>query len=213
MTKPFEIKVCGMTKLENIQLLAELPIDYIGHIFYKKSARYAGNLKPVSLPSSIKKVGVFVNATHAEVIEKAKEHQLCIVQLHGNETAEQCAALKAEGLKVFKAFGIDQQFTWDQITAYHHHVDRFLFDSKSPQYGGTGLRFNWDFLTHYKGTTPYFLSGGLSLDNLHETRSINDERLIGLDLNSKFEISPGIKDIERVKTALKVIQHEQISSK
>ncbi|OYD43839.1 phosphoribosylanthranilate isomerase [Sphingobacterium cellulitidis] len=213
MPKELLIKVCGMKEPDNILQLLELPIQYMGHIFYQKSARYVGDLANLDISKNIKKTGVFVNSSIAEILESVNRLSLKAVQLHGDETAEMASALKSEGLEVIKAFGIDEEFDWNQLESFVDHVDFFLFDSKSPAYGGTGKAFNWQKLKEYPFEKPYFLSGGLSLENLEEAINFEDKRLVGLDLNSKFEIEPGLKDIEKLKLALKTIRNEQISSK
>lgn len=213
MPKELLIKVCGMREPDNILQLLELPIQYMGHIFYQKSARYVGDLANLDISKNIKKTGVFVNSSIAEILESVNRLSLKAVQLHGDETAEMASALKSEGLEVIKAFGIDEEFDWNQLESFVDHVDFFLFDSKSPAYGGTGKAFNWQKLKEYPFEKPYFLSGGLSLENFEEAINFEDKRLVGLDLNSKFEIEPGLKDIEKLKLALKIIRNEQISSK
>lgn len=213
MAKELLVKVCGMKEEQNILQLLELPIQYIGHIFYRKSARYVGDLANITIANGIKKAGVFVNSDFDEIIKAAERFNLNSIQLHGHEPLELATALKAKDFEVIKAFGIDEDFDWKQLEPYIGHVDYFLFDSKSPAYGGTGVTFNWQKLKEYPFETPYFLSGGLSLENLQEAVNFEDNKLIGLDLNSKFEIKPGLKDIEKLKLALKTIRNEQISSK
>ena len=213
MAKELLVKVCGMKEEQNILQLLELPIQYIGHIFYRKSSRYVGDLANITIANGIKKAGVFVNSDFDEIIKAAERFNLNSIQLHGHEPLELATALKAKDFEVIKAFGIDEDFDWKQLEPYIGHVDYFLFDSKSPAYGGTGITFNWQKLKEYPFETPYFLSGGLSLENLKEAVNFEDNKLIGLDLNSKFEIEPGLKDIEKLKLALKTIRNEQISSK
>ena len=213
MAKELLVKVCGMKEEQNILQLLELPIQYIGHIFYRKSARYVGDLANITIANGIKKAGVFVNSDFDEIIKAAERFNLNSIQLHGHEPLELATALKAKDFEVIKAFGIDEDFDWKQLEPYIGHVDYFLFDSKSPAYGGTGVTFNWQKLKEYPFETPYFLSGGLSLENLQEAVNFEDNKLIGLDLNSKFEIEPGLKDIEKLKLALKTIRNEQISNK
>lgn len=207
------IKVCGMRDLENISSLSALPIDYIGHIFYPKSKRYVSEQTDLGNPGSLKRTGVFVNARLEEILRLQVLHQLQTIQLHGEEPASLVKALKQEGLEVIKAFGIEASFDWQTLEPYLEESDYLLFDSKSDSYGGTGQAFQWEKLLSYPYEKAYFLSGGLSLANLAEAVQFPDHRLQGLDLNSKFEIQPGIKDIEKIKEALKIIQHEQISSK
>lgn len=207
------VKVCGMREKANIEGLLQLPIDYIGHIFYPKSPRYLASPLAVSYPASVKKTGVFVNESQEQIKQHIQDFNLNAIQLHGDEPATLCEAFQASGVDIIKAFGIDDDFNWDRLAPYLPYVDYFLFDSKSAAYGGTGKAFNWNKLKDYPYDTPYFLSGGLSLENLQEVPAFADARLIGLDLNSKFETEPGLKDLDTLKKALKIINHEQISSK
>ncbi len=202
------IKVCGMRDPENIKELAGLPLDYIGHIFYPKSARYVGNLSTLADAPGLKKTGVFVNASLSEITSAIKQYDLKVIQLHGDESPALAKDLKGLGMEVIKAFGIDEDFDWSKVSPFLDQVDYLLFDSKSAAYGGTGHTFNWEKLTSYPYQKPYFLSGGLSLANLSEALAFDDARLVGLDLNSKFELEPGLKDIEKIKEALKTIHHE-----
>lgn len=208
MAKKLLVKVCGMREDENIHQLAQLAIDYIGHIFYPKSARYIAEAKLLNSNPSIKKTGVFVNASLEEISQTIESYQLQSVQLHGDESVELIQQISPFGVEIIKAFGVNNDFDWNTLEPYLDHIDYLLFDSKSSQYGGTGERFNWDKLKEYPFDKPYFLSGGLSLENIQEAVEFEDSRLIGLDLNSRFEISPGLKDIEKIKTALKIINHE-----
>ena len=197
-----------MRELENIQQLAALPIDYMGFIFYAKSPRHVTQVLELDLPTHIRKVGVFVNA-NTEVIKNAVvENKLNSVQLHGQESPAECAEIRMMGLEVFKAFGIDVGFDWGSLQAYLPHVDYFLFDTKSPEHGGTGRTFDWDVLKAYPYDKPYFLSGGLALENIAQAAAINNPRLIGFDLNSKFEIAPGLKNIDTLTQAVKIIKDE-----
>lgn len=213
MAKEILIKVCGMREPENIAGLVKLPINYIGHIFYEKSPRYVSEVIDLPIPKAIKRTGVFVNADRATIKQTILDHHLEAVQLHGNESVALCQEIKDLGVELIKAFGVDDDFQWNELEAYLAVVDYFLFDSKSEAYGGTGKTFNWDKLKTYPYAKPYFLSGGLSLENLAEAYQFDDERLIGLDLNSKFEVSAGLKDLDKINKALKIIEHEQISSK
>jgi len=202
-----KVKVCGMREPDNITSLSQLDIDYIGFIFYQKSTRFIDNIPTVSVPPSIKKTGVFVNESETNVMKKIKEG-LQAVQLHGSEPAAFCHSLKKTGVEVIKAFGIHGNFDWQLLSSYTDEVDYFLFDTSSPQHGGTGKAFDWEILNDYPLTTPYFLSGGLSTENIAQALEIGDARLIGLDLNSKFELKPGLKDIDKLKKVLKSIRDE-----
>lgn len=209
MLQPVLLKVCGMREAENINLLAALKPNYIGFIFYEFSKRYADKLDSdvlKALPSSIKKTGVFVNASLEEIIEKIEKFELDAVQLHGRESAEFCTELKPFGLEIIKAFGIDAEFDFASLKDFEGIVDYYLFDTKTKLHGGSGETFDWTILERYSFNTPYFLSGGLSAENIKEVKSINDSRLFALDLNSRFEIAPGLKDIEKLTAVFNEIR-------
>jgi len=200
-----KIKVCGMRELENIIQLKELAPDYLGFIFYHKSARYVETIDKnlLNLLQPIKKTAVFVNATLDEVTTIVKEHRFEAVQLHGSESSDYCSEIKKEGVEVIKAFGIHEGFNWELLESYLDVVDYFLFDTYTSTHGGSGKAFNWEVLKSYPFEKPYFLSGGIGPENIESALTIQDERLYGLDLNSKFEDSPGLKNIELLKTVLK----------
>ena len=208
------LKVCGMKDPENYLSLLKLAPDYIGLIFYAKSPRYVGNVAPKVLPvqKGIKRVGVFVNERTEIILDQVHMYDLSVVQLHGNETPSQCKELRAAGCTVWKAIGIDESISWEALGSYLNAIDAFLFDTKSPQHGGTGRSFDWKTLTDYPYSTPYFLGGGLRPDNIMEAANIADSRLIGLDLNSGFERSPGLKSITLLKETFEQIRNEQVSS-
>lgn len=205
-----KIKVCGMREPDNLKQLSALDIDYVGFIFYSESRRFVTDEQMESLfaipPLKIQKVGVFVNQGSKTIIDKCRRYMLPIVQLHGNESVEECLVLKEADLGVIKAFGIDESIDFSDMEPYANAVDCFLFDTSSAKFGGTGTLFNWDILKNYPYDTPYFLSGGLSLENLQKVKAIKDERLIGLDLNSKFEILPGLKAISKLVQAVETIR-------
>lgn len=199
-----EIKVCGMRNSENVKALVELKPDYIGFIFYAKSKRFAeGELdKDIinNLPDSIKKVGVFVNESIDKIHTICQEYNLTFVQLHGDESVEDCIKMKSLNYKVIKAFGIDEDFNFDSLSVYEPYVDYFLFDTKTKDYGGSGQVYDWEVLKQYKGQKPYFLSGGIGEDNIDNAFEFQDERMQVLDLNSKFEIEAGLKNIDLLRT-------------
>lgn len=185
-----------------------LPPDYAGFICYGKSPRYIGDLSPENLkaiPNNIIKTGVFVNED-AEVINDLIEKMgFDAIQLHGSETPEFCLQYKRK-VKVLKAFGVDEAFDFEQLKPYVGKVDFFLFDTKTPVHGGSGKTFNWEILKNYTLDIPFFLSGGISPDNLDETKKIIHPQLYGVDLNSKFETAPGIKNIEKLRQAFNTIK-------
>ena len=216
------IKVCGMKEPENIRQLAELEVDYMGFIFYPQSKRFAGSLERemlASLPGSIKKTGVFVNEVMAAIVDKVINYQLDAVQLHGDESPEFCGMLQklllnVRGLKrieLIKAFGLFAGFNFNDLPAFRGKVDYFLFDTKALEYGGSGITFDWSILKEYTLPTPYFLSGGLSSENISKISRFTDHRLYCLDLNSKFETEPGIKDIGKLRSAFQLIKDQKIS--
>lgn len=202
-----KIKVCGMRDAENINALCSLPIDYIGFIFYSKSPRYIVDKNIASVvPPTMKKTGVFVNASIEEIQIKKEDFDLEAIQLHGNETPAFCDQIRQMNITTFKAFGIHDSFEWKDIDVYQDVVDYFLFDTKSKAYGGTGEVFNWNKLLENPYDKPYILSGGISTENIKEAANFHDERLYGLDLNSKFEIRPAVKNIELLTQALSIIK-------
>ncbi|MBI3519272.1 MAG: phosphoribosylanthranilate isomerase [Bacteroidetes bacterium] len=196
------LKVCGLKHQYNIEELIQLPIDYMGLIFYNKSPRFVdSNLSTdfvKKIPKSIKKVGVFVNEEYTSMLKRISDYDLDLVQLHGEESPEMCAELKPY-VKVIKAFSINDDFDFSLIEKYQSCVDYFLFDTPTTNYGGSGKIFNWQLLKNYKGTTPFFLSGGINEDYIGKIKQLNIPQLISLDINSKFEIKPGVKNIDQIK--------------
>jgi phosphoribosylanthranilate isomerase len=193
-----KLKVCGLRDSENIKQVAALQPDYMGFIFYERSKRYIGNdfIMPF-IPSEVKKVGVFVNADPDYVISKIEKYKLDYVQLHGDESAEYCASISNHA-KVIKAFGVDDNFNFKIVEPYKKQCDYFLFDTKTADYGGSGKHFNWNVLEKYDNQIPFFLSGGIGLEEIEKLR-IKNLNIYAVDVNSKFELAPGIKDIERLK--------------
>lgn len=194
------LKICGMKYPENITAAAALQPDYLGFIFYEKSARFFDGTIP-ELPKTIKKVGVFVNASLAEIVEKIEVHRLDLVQLHGEETPKFCENLRHydRRIGIIKAFSILDQFNFEQLTPYELACDYFLFDTKGKLPGGNGYTFKWNVLQNYPSTKPYFLSGGIGFE---ETENIKEflqteaaKHCLALDVNSKFELRPGLKSI------------------
>jgi len=189
--------------------LANLPIDWMGLIFYEKSPRYVGGLSPealICLPCQIKRVGVFVNESAQVILEKVNAYNLAAVQLHGSETPDVCRELKQHGLEVIKAFAISEKDDFDVCIGYETACDYFLFDTKSPNYGGTGNSFNWLLLSHYTNNTPFLLSGGINKESAGEIKKITHNKLAGVDLNSRFETEPGVKETTKINQFIKEIK-------
>lgn len=195
---------------ENIEAVSGLKPDFMGFIFYSPSKRFIGldfeinHLK--SIDQNIIKTAVFVNATADEVIEFGKMYGMQAVQLHGDESPEFCQQIRGAGFFTIKAFGIDDAFDFGMLDAFKNHVDLFLFDTKTEQHGGSGKTFNWQVLKNYKLEKPFMLSGGVSLDNLDEVLKFNYPQFYGIDVNSKFEIEPGLKDIKKLEAAFKLLK-------
>ncbi|GHV16833.1 N-(5'-phosphoribosyl)anthranilate isomerase [Bacteroidia bacterium] len=207
-----KIKVCGMKYPGNIRELNKLPVDFTGLIFHKKSPRYVDDLKPADIRNSFhggkEKVGVFVNADMDYIIQMVNEYTLYLIQLHGDESPDFCKELNKTA-PVIKAFSITENFDFDQTKAYEGICDYFLFDTKTSQHGGSGLKFDWKILDRYSGNTPFFLSGGISSEDAERIKEIQHPQLYAVDLNSRFETAPGLKDIELVEQFIKRLKDEQ----
>jgi len=203
-----KIKVCGLRDAENIKAVTALGPDYIGLIRYEQSPRYVNNLDDAgldALPEAILKTGVFVNESAENIQRLIANYSLNAIQLHGNESADFAAAFKNK-VVVLKAFGVDGNFDFKRLENYVGSVDFFLFDTKTAAHGGSGETFNWSILNDYDLDVPFFLSGGLSLNNLEEIKNIKHPQFFGVDLNSRFETSPGMKDIEKLKKAFAIVK-------
>jgi phosphoribosylanthranilate isomerase len=200
MSRKVKLKVCGMRDSENILQVAELYPDYMGFIFYTKSKRFVGHDFKIQgqLDKNIKRVGVFVNESTEKILELAELHDLDFIQLHGNEPMSQCLGLKQTGLGVIKVFSVDEHVDFLETAPYKKVVDYFLFDTKSAGYGGSGKTFDWNLLNGYDMEVPFFLSGGLSANNIPSARNMDSWNLHAFDLNSGVEMSPGLKSIEKL---------------
>lgn len=223
-----KIKVCGMRNSENVSSLLALKPDFIGFIFYDKSKRFVTDFPQVQFPAEIKKVGVFVNEIIEEVIATVEKNKLDFVQLHGDETPDYCENLmrmvtepfdyaqdklgRSENItesvisaplnhqvQIIKAFSVDETFDFDLIQPYENYCEYFLFDTKGKDYGGNGVKFNWEILQKYKGKTPFLLSGGISKEDAVEINKIKHSAFEGIDINSGFEIEPALKNINDIK--------------
>lgn len=202
-----QIKVCGLTQQSQIQELISLNVDFLGFIFYEKSPRYVLHhlsLKEIAEIPHFGKVGVFVNESIKAIVEITTESQLDIIQLHGNENEKFILQLKqilGNNIKIIKVIRIGNQ-SFDElqktINQQPSTVNYLLFDTDSKAFGGTGKTFDWQILNEIEIPKPYFLSGGISLENIHQLSTINHQP-IALDINSKFEIEPGSKDLEKIK--------------
>jgi phosphoribosylanthranilate isomerase len=203
-----KIKVCGMRDTSNINELAGLKPDFIGFILYPGSARYVGDKYQLDavIPDQTKKVGVFVNALIKDVFNWKIRLNLDLVQLHGAEPPEYCSEIHHLGLTIIKAFGISTDFDFNLLDEYTPYCDYFLFDTKTALHGGSGQKFDWEILDSYPLQTPYFLSGGIGPQDAEILSTKESEKLFAIDINSGFEITPGIKDIDQVRQFIKKIR-------
>ncbi len=198
-----KIKVCGMKDPQNINEVASLAPDFLGFIFYKKSARYVDEeivRKTLNqLPSNIARVGVFVDETLEKVMEICNRLGLSYAQLHGKESPEYCTQIQKAGISVIKVFHMGETFDLDQIKPYENCADLLLFDTKTKGYGGSGKHFDWNLLNTYTSEIPFLLSGGISAEDISKIKELQIPQLLGIDVNSRVEISPGNKDLNKVK--------------
>ena len=208
-----KIKICGMTDAVNISEVLTLKPDYMGFIFYSKSARYiAGKAEPDFIKSLSDKTittGVFVDEPASSILETADDYGLRAVQLHGIESPQTCRHLKKSGLTVIKAFGISTADDLLKTKDYEEVADYFLFDTKTDKYGGSGQTFDWNTLNAYHGKTPFFISGGIDAGNI--TEAINTG-CYAIDINSRFETSPGIKNAALIEETLNKLKLKQIQN-
>ncbi len=195
------LKICGMRMEENIRQVAALRPDYIGFIFSENSKRFVGEefRVPEKFPATIKRVGVFVNQDISKIRRVTARYSLDFVQLHGEEPVEMCAELKRDGIGVIKVFSIGDNFDFRILEHYKRAVNLFLFDTKGIASGGNGQAFNWRILDSYDQEIPFFLSGGISLDNIKDVSLLNKMNLHALDVNSRVELEPGVKDIGLIR--------------
>ena len=191
------IKVCGMCEGENIREVESPDIDMIGFIFYSKSPRYLCEM-PDYMPANARRVGVFVNEDKQTIEMFADRFSLDFIQLHGNESPEYCRSLQLSGLKLIKAFPIASRKDLQNVHNYSNFCKYFLFDTKCEQRGGSGNQFDWSILHIYKGRTPFILSGGINPYSAKALKEFQHPLLVGYDLNSRFEVKPGKKDVQRI---------------
>jgi phosphoribosylanthranilate isomerase len=209
------IKVCGMADSENISGLIQMgQVDWMGMIFYPPSGRYvpgfgqeATSYKKYDIP----KVGVFVNESTTGIITKVKDYGLSMVQLHGDELPEQLKALREKSnVKLIKVFRVGADWNWKTLEPYIDLVDYFLFDTDGPSYGGTGHQFNWELLKSYPYKVHFLLSGGISAGDVEAVSAafVDFPAMLGIDINSKFEVTKGIKDLNKIKTFIAAIREK-----
>ena len=207
-----KLKVCGLRATDNIDEVLTLSPDFVGFIFHVRSARYVGSyLDPAyaKMLDGVEKVGGFVNEDEDFMDDAIERFGLTAVQLHGQESPELCEAMKRAGVKVMKVFSIGANFDFSQLSPYEAYVDYFLFDTKvKGKLGGTGKTFDWGLLDQYNSRIPFFLSGGLSLENIEEVLQLGIPQLVGIDVNSKFEDKPGLKNIEKLQQLKEILDSQ-----
>lgn len=204
------IKVCGMREVANICEVAQLGIDMMGFIFYPHSPRHV----TVSVPRTVadknlQRVGVFVNATIEDVLQMVESYDLDAVQLHGSETAVYCQMLRKRldaSKRLVKAISVAGAEDVRKYREYVGVVNLFLFDTKCKTVGGSGEQFDWTVLMQYDGDVPFLLSGGIGPDDADRILAFRHPKCVGFDLNSRFELEPGVKDVERLRTFIRKIK-------
>lgn len=205
-----KIKICGLKQSKNIQEVNLLHPDFMGFIFYPKSKRWV-NMSEIlgsfqNIHKDTKKVAVFVNESAESITSILTSYDFDAIQLHGEESPETVKVLKAKGYQMIKAFSIRTGFNFNLLHKYEELCDYFLFDTATPLYGGSGKKFNWDLLKEYHGSTPFLLSGGISINDADDIQKLKHPQLFGIDINSGFEIEPGLKDINLLHRFIKEIR-------
>jgi phosphoribosylanthranilate isomerase len=195
-----KLKICGMKYPDNILEVGSILPDYMGFIFWEKSARYFDGDMP-DLPKSIKKVGVFVNENIEVIEEKIAKYNLQAIQLHGQESVDFCSEIKAKfdtSIEIIKVFSADEHFDFSILKPFEAVCDYFLFDTKGKLPGGNGTTFDWRILENYPSKKPFFLSGGIGIEEMDSIYEISKTNLpiYAIDINSRFEIEPGLKNIQ-----------------
>lgn len=202
------IKVCGMRDADNIREVESLGVDWMGFIFYGSSSRFVDEC-PSYLPEHCQRVGVFVNSPEEEIILRTQEFGLHYVQLHGDESPAFCRHLRSVlpvDLGIIKMMGISSESDMGATASYAPYVDYFLFESPCASYGGSGKKFDWTLLKHYEGETPFILTGGIGPGDAGEIMELSHPRFSGIDLNSRFETSPGLKNPDQLRQFIKTIR-------
>ena len=205
-----KIKICGLKFESNILGLSKLEPDYMGFIFWEKSKRLVIGSTPNLSQTKIKKTGVFVNADLEKIKDKVRVHKLEAIQLHGLESPEFCEKIKNLGVEIIKAFSVDENFSFNILEKYEFCSDYFLFDTKGKHPGGNGISFDWKVLRNYKYEKKFFLSGGIGIESISAIKKIKNLSLplFCVDINSRFELNPGEKNIELIKSFKNSLENE-----
>ncbi|MFH0843311.1 MAG: phosphoribosylanthranilate isomerase [Bacteroidota bacterium] len=205
-----KIKVCGLRDIENISDVVKAAPDFMGFIFWQGSERSVGNNPAAILfrqiPPGLIKTGVFVNEKIPVVNKTINSFSLNAVQFHGSESPDYCRQFREAGYLTIKAFGIEERFDFNMLLPYLDSCDYFLFDTKTPGFGGSGKKFDKNILDDYKFDKLFFISGGIEYDDIDEIKNFGNKRLFGIDINSRFETSPGIKNAGLLKSFIDEIR-------
>jgi phosphoribosylanthranilate isomerase len=211
--RKIKLKICGLKSPDNTREILRYKPDYVGFIFYRGSPRYVGDqvgwIGEIETEPVTQKVGVFVNEPVEKILEAVSEAGVGSVQLHGNESPEICTALKDQGLGVIKVFSVGEDFSFSDLERYVGRVDHFLFDTHGKFLGGNGIPFDWSLLENYPYEIPFFLSGGIGPDNLVHVKYLHHPMLFAVDVNSRLESGPGIKDAGLIERFMK--EYEKIA--
>lgn len=209
-----KIKVCGMRSLENVQQVLDMGVDYVGFIFYDQSKRHAEDEKLAAwltendeLFTNTARVGVFVNAGMDTILNTVHDYHLDYVQLHGTESPGYCRELQLlwsvstlRRARIIKAFSVDADFSFQTTNDYADTCSLFVFDTGGQgKHGGTGVKWDWQKLSEFQGTTPFLLSGGIGPDDARRVQLVDHPQMVGVDLNSKFELGPGLKNVDLLR--------------
>lgn len=208
-----KIKICGMREASNIAEVGALRPDYMGFIFYPPSPRYCGDADEPLLarvPEDVVPVAVTVDMSPHEILDLCGRYGFNTVQLHGRETPGDCRALKDAGLSVWKAISVASEEDIRAAARYDGSTDMLVIDTAAPSCGGSGRKFDWSLLAHYDGSTPFLLSGGISPADAGAVLDVAHPRLAGVDLNSRFETAPGVKDVGTLRQFLRTLRHRDI---
>lgn len=213
--KILKIKVCGLKDPENIKALIRLKPDFMGFIFYPESPRFVGNSFPKSvihaIPDYISRVGVFVNEKIEKILSIAKKYKLNYIQLHGDETPAMCKNIREEGFCIIKAISVENEADIIASQSFYGVTNHLLFDTKGKLYGGSGIHFDWDVLKSNSLETTFFISGGIGLPEItqiHGDSRLLQSNLFAIDVNSRFEIRPGVKDKTLIQTAINMVKRK-----
>lgn len=205
MKRKLRIKVCGLRETGNSKAVAALGVDYLGFIFYAGSPRFVGDRFAMPQVGPGARVGVFVNESPDRIQRLAERHDLDVIQLHGDESVEDCRAIREAGLKVIKAISVGHDMDFSVTVPFGDVVDYFLFDTKGTYRGGNARPFDWRVLDRYNDEKPFFLSGGIRADNVAGVRALLDKNIHAIDINSGVELAPGMKDVEKIRSVQELL--------